>query len=92
MFVIYDGSASTKISRCLSVNLKAFQRIQKELYESNCNYESTESQKPYSDHPVEKRTLTYFAENIDPSNSIRSTDMDMRISKFFTWQVVNEDI
>ena len=53
---IHAGSSNTKISYCLSVNLRTVQRIQKELNEFNGGYKGTVAQKPCSDYSDKKRT------------------------------------
>ena len=55
---IHARSYNTKIFKCLGANLRTVQRIvQKELDESNEDYESIAALKPCSDCTETKRTL-----------------------------------
>ena len=46
---VHTVCSNTKISLCLGVNQKAVQKIQKELEESNGDYDDMAAQKPHSD-------------------------------------------
>ena len=62
----------SKNSECLGVNLSTMQRIQKEMGESNGDYEDTAAQKSHSDHSEKKKPPKFVGEiqamtNNDPS-------------------------
>ena len=57
LLVIHTKSSNMNISKCLSVNLKTMQRIQKELDESTGDYEGTAAQKPHSNCSDKKELL-----------------------------------
>ena len=71
---IYSGCSNTKISQCLTVDLKTVQKMWKELDKSNGDYKGTTTWKFHSDH-FNKRTSEFLGKistmiDNNPSKSI----------------------
>ena len=94
---IHAGSSNTKISQYLAVNQRTVQKIQKDLDESNSDYEGTAAWKPYTDSSDQMRIPGFVSEiqtGIDkyPSKWIRLITRYIDVSEFDIRLVMHEDI
>ena len=88
---IYSGCSNTKISQCLTVDLKTVQKMWKELNKSNGDYKGTTTWEFHFDNKRTSEFLGKISTMID-SKSIRSIARDMEMSAFLIRQVVHEDV